>query len=77
VGPVGLESLGHPFLLVHRSHLLVALRHPSDGPKSVNVTGRPIMQAGMSDAAMIVPDDVQAPRARLLLAGDPRQNGSV
>ena len=41
VGPVGLELLRQPLVLVHRSHSLVAFRHSSDEGNPTDVTGRP------------------------------------
>src|SRR5436309_6388715 len=59
-----LKPFRQPFVLTHRSHSFLAIRHDSDERNSDFVTRRlTIMQARMKNPAMIVPDAMQALQA--------------
>src|SRR5438034_5699458 len=59
-----LKPFRQPFVLTHRSHSFLAIRHGKDERNSDFVTRRlTIMQARMKNPAMIVPDAMQALQA--------------
>jgi len=48
-GPVGLELLCQPFVLVHWSHSLVAIRHRGDERNQVDVTNLDVRHSGSAE----------------------------
>jgi AhpD family alkylhydroperoxidase len=54
------ELPGQPFLLFHRSHSPIALRHGPDGRNPADVTKEMIMQARMTNPVFLVPEALKA-----------------